>query len=775
MAKPTQTLRMAPLRSVTVYPKMLVHLDVAREESKRAFLDAHGADEPLFLLTQRNHEEDPGASDLYSIGTVAVVKQIAKLPNGMLRVLAEGLFRAELIDFFSEGGCRYAQIGLIEEKRGSSEAELSALRQMLLERFDELSSLSPLPPDVIAAIHSLQEEGQLADTIAAKALMDLEKEQAILALLSLRERIERLCLYLDENIERKRLQQSIEHRVRQQMEKNHREYFLREQEKVIREELGEGESSAASLYRERLDSLPIQSEAFEKISKEISRLERLSPSSPETEVSRNYLDTLLALPWGRTTQDSLDLGHAREVLDEDHFGMEKVKARILEFLAVHSLTHAKKGAALCLVGPPGVGKTSIAQSVARALGRNFARLSLGGVHDESEIRGHRRTYIGSMPGRLLTAMRQAGSMNPLLLMDEIDKMAASHNGDPAAALLEALDAEQNATFRDHYADIPFDLSGALFFVTANTLETVPRALLDRMEVIELGGYTELEKLEIAKRHLVPKQLKRHGLTKGFLKLSDETLRAIIEKYTREAGVRALEREIASVCRKAAMQRLEGKKSLRVSPKKLHEFLGAPRFLREKGEQGPRVGSVNGLAWTAAGGEMLVVEAVPMRGSGQLLLTGNLGEVMQESAKAAVSYIRAHAGELGVDPEFYQNTDIHIHVPEGATPKDGPSAGVTIASAVASALSGKPARQDISMTGEITLRGRVLPIGGLKEKTLAAHRQGIQTVLFPLDNLYELGEIPEIVRGDLRMVGVKNVDEVLSRVLLGEAPQSPPAP
>ncbi|MDR2515022.1 MAG: endopeptidase La [Christensenellaceae bacterium] len=775
MAKPTQTLRMAPLRSITVYPKMLVHLDVAREESQRAFLDAHAADEPLFLLTQRNHEENPSAADLYSTGTVAAVKQIAKLPGGTLRVLAEGLFRAELIDFFSEGGCHYAEIGLIEERRGASENELSALRQMLLERFDELSSLLPLPPDVLAAIHSLQDEGQMADTIAAKVLMDLEKEQAILALPGKRARIERLCLFLDESLERRRLQQSIEQRVRRQMDKGHREYFLREQEKIIREELGEGESSVAALYRERLESLPIQGEALEKIGKEISRLERLSPSSPETEVSRNYLDTLLSLPWGKTTEDLFDLGHARKILDEDHFGMEKVKERILEFLAVHSLTQAKRGAALCLVGPPGVGKTSIAQSVARALGRNFARLSLGGVHDEAEIRGHRRTYIGSMPGRLLTAMRQAGSMNPLLLMDEIDKMAASHNGDPAAALLEALDGEQNSTFRDHYADIPFDLSGALFFVTANTLETVPPPLLDRMEVIELGGYPEIEKLEIAKRHLVPKQLSRHGLKPSFLKFGDEALRAIITDHTREAGVRALEREIASLCRKAAMQRLEGKKSLRVTPKKLHEFLGAPKFLRERGEQGPRVGSVNGLAWTAAGGEMLVVEAVPMKGSGQLLLTGNLGEVMQESAKAAVSYIRAHAGELGVDPEFYQNTDLHIHVPQGATPKDGPSAGVTIASAVASALSGKPARQDIAMTGEITLRGRVLPIGGLKEKTLAAHRQGIQTVLFPADNLYDLGEIPELVRGEMRMVGVKSVDEVLSRVLLGQGPQIHSAP
>ena len=771
--QPTTKMLMVPLRGVSVYPNMLIHLDVGREASIQAFQQAMERDEPIYLVTQRNQAEDPEMEDLFPMGTISSVRQVIRLPGGLLRVLAEGNRRARHLAVELEDGCRYAQVMEAQERKGEGGVRMDALRECLLERFAALCEHAPLPQEVQAVIQSIEDNGQLTDTIAAKTLGNLEQEQEILAQTNVAKRMELLCVYLSKLLEVKSLAESIDKKVRRQMEKNQREYYLREQEKVIRQELGEGEEGAIQALRERLQGLTLPEEAREKVEKELDRMERLPSSSPEMEVCRNYVETILSLPFGVYTQDDLSIERARKVLDEDHYGLERVKERILEFLAVHALTGAKRGAVLCLVGPPGVGKTSIATAVAKALNRKFARISLGGVHDESEIRGHRRTYIGSMPGRILNSVKQAGSMNPLILMDEIDKMEVSAHGDPSAALLEVLDVEQNTTFRDHYADIPFDLSKALFFITANTLDTVARPLVDRMEVIEISGYTDEEKLQIAKRHLLPKQLERHGLKKSFLKLDEETLRAIIDGYTREAGVRNLERELATLCRKGAVLALEGKKSVKVTKKRLQELLGPPKFLRDQAElAAPRVGTVNGLAWTSAGGEMLVVEAVPMKGSGQLLLTGNLGEVMQESAKAAVSYIRAHAQELSVDADFHKTTDIHIHVPEGATPKDGPSAGVTIASAVASALSGKPARQDLAMTGEITLRGRVLPIGGLKEKTLAAYRQGIRTVLFPAENLADLAEIPENVRGQMQLVMVRSIDEVLRRVLVDPPAQGP---
>ena len=559
----------------------------------------------------------------------------------------------------------------------------------------------------------------------------------------------------------------LEAKVRQLMEKNQREYFLREQMKVIRKELGSADLTDVTELREQLDKINFEPAVREKIDKDLERLENMTPGSPDINVLHTYLETIADLPWGTYTQDDYSLDRARKVLARDHYGLEKVKERILEYLAVHALTRSLKGTILCLVGPPGVGKTSIARSIARALNRSFVRMSLGGVRDEAEIRGHRRTYIGAIPGRIITSVKQAGTMNPVMLLDEIDKMSADMSGDPAAALLEVLDSEQNSTFRDHYLDIPFDLSQVMFVVTANSLETVSRPLLDRMEIIELSSYTPEEKFEIAKRHLLPKQLKENGLTKSFLRLEDGALRAIISDYTSEAGVRTLERTIGAVCRKGAIAKMDGKKSFRVNEKKVHELLGPVQAMHDKIEDKSLVGCVTGLAWTAVGGEILTIEATAMKGSGQLQLTGKLGDVMQESAKAAVSYIRAHATELGIDEDFHTKVDLHIHVPMGATPKDGPSAGVTMVTAIYSALSGKPVPQTIAMTGEISLRGRVLPIGGLKEKSIAANRAGAKIVLYPRENTADLVEVPESIRKELDFRPMDTLDDVLKNVFTSE--------
>ena len=763
-----QLLPFVPLHKLVIFPYMNANFELSGDESITSFEGALDEGREVFLAT---HQVDavrvPDYEAFNKIGVVTRIKSILRTPGGPVRVTVEGVRRARFLSLQMVKGVPMAESQDLPEENGA-ELLLSASRSVLVDFFHKYAEVSPkIPKDAADYLEKVDNCDKLCDLIAAHVLETVPEQLEVLNIVSIPARIERLCVLLAQKTEQAGLQMQLEAKVRQLMEKNQREYFLREQMKVIRKELGSADLTDVTELREQLDKINFEPAVREKIDKDLERLENMTPGSPDINVLHTYLETIADLPWGTYTQDDYSLDRARKVLARDHYGLEKVKERILEYLAVHALTRSLKGTILCLVGPPGVGKTSIARSIARALNRSFVRMSLGGVRDEAEIRGHRRTYIGAIPGRIITSVKQAGTMNPVMLLDEIDKMSADMSGDPAAALLEVLDSEQNSTFRDHYLDIPFDLSQVMFVVTANSLETVSRPLLDRMEIIELSSYTPEEKFEIAKRHLLPKQLKENGLTKSFLRLEDGALRAIISDYTSEAGVRTLERTIGAVCRKGAIAKMDGKKSFRVNEKKVHELLGPVQAMHDKIEDKSLVGCVTGLAWTAVGGEILTIEATAMKGSGQLQLTGKLGDVMQESAKAAVSYIRAHATELGIDEDFHTKVDLHIHVPMGATPKDGPSAGVTMVTAIYSALSGKPVPQTIAMTGEISLRGRVLPIGGLKEKSIAANRAGAKIVLYPRENTADLAEVPESIRKELDFRPMDTLDDVLKNVFTSE--------
>ena len=758
------------LRGLTIFPNMLLHFDVGRKSSIKALDEAMTSGQPIFLVAQRDLAvEEPKGEDLYNIGTVSNVRQILRLPGDNVRVMVEGICRGRLLELIQTEPHLAARVEEIpEEKQYRRSARTEALIRQTYELFESYIELAPkMTPDVLLSVLSSEDPGYIADYIAQNLPMRPNDKQVILEELRPVRRLEKLCQSLRREVEILELEHEMQGKVRDQLTRSQRDYVLREQMKVLQQELGEdgqGDSEIAE-YRQKIQAMKLPQEVADKLNKEVGRLEKQPYSSAEATVLRNYLDTVLELPWGKRTRERVNVEAARKVLDADHYGLDKVKERILEFLAVKQLSPQIKGQILCLVGPPGVGKTSIATSVAKAIHRNMARISLGGVHDEAEIRGHRKTYVGAMPGRIIAAVRQADSCNPLLLLDEIDKLGNDQRGDPASALLEVLDAEQNSTFRDHFLEVPFDLSDVLFITTANTLDTIPKPLLDRMEVIELTSYTDEEKLQIAKRHLIPKEFKRHGLSRTQVRLSDDAIRALIRGYTRESGVRILERQIAALCRKAAMRIVSGDvKSVTITESNLEKLLGIPRYHPDHLPQTEQVGVVNGLAWTSVGGELLEVEAAVVAGTGKVELTGNLGDVMKESAQAALTYIRSRAAQLGVEPDFYKTKDIHIHFPEGAVPKDGPSAGIAITTAMVSALTGTPVRRELAMTGEVTLRGRVLAIGGLKEKTMAAYRSGIRTVLLPKDNEKDLEEIDQTVRAGLRFVPVEQVDQVLAEAL-----------
>ena len=764
-----RTLPLLPLRGILVFPYMIIHLDVGREKSVKALEAAMLAERQIVLATQMDAQIDtPTPEEIYRCGTVAEIKQLLKLPGGTIRVLVEGLRRARIEAYLETEDFFQVEVSeAVEDVQATPAVE--AYKRNMVEAFEKWAKLSKkIPPETLVSVLSINESGRLADLIASHLALKLEDKQMLLEALDVEERLEKLCDILARELEILELEKKISGQVRKQMEKTQKEYYLREQMKAIQKELGDKDERMAEVeeYRRRLAALELPKETADKIAKEIDRLEKMPSMTAETAVLRNYLDWVLVLPWKEETEDLLDITAAETILNEDHYGLEKVKERILEYLSVRQLTESMKGPILCLVGPPGVGKTSLARSVARSLGRKFVRISLGGVRDEAEIRGHRRTYVGALPGRIIQGMRTAGSKNPVFLLDEIDKMNADFRGDPSSALLEVLDPEQNNTFSDHYVELPFDLSKVLWMVTANVLHSIPRPLLDRMEVIHLAGYTEEEKLEIAKQYLLSKQLKENGLKPSKLNVPEKVLVRLIREYTREAGVRGLERTIATLCRKAARQIVQNKKkSIRVTEKNLETYMGIPRFRQSPAEKKNQIGVSTGLAWTEVGGDVLPVEVSVLNGKGALLLTGKLGEVMRESAQAGVSYIRSRVEELGIDEEFHAKKDLHIHLPEGAIPKDGPSAGITMATAVISALTGRAVRGDLAMTGEITLRGRVLPVGGVKEKVLAAHRLGIRTIILPKENRRDLEDIPADIRKELRFVEVEHMDEVLKEALV----------
>jgi len=760
-----------PLRGVLVFPYMVIHLDVGREKSISAIEEAMVDDKKIFLATQKEAQtDDPGEEDIYRIGTVAEVKQILKMPGGTMRVLVEGLSRGEIQEYVSYEP--YLKVGIKEftEISGHKSPEIEALMRTLIYQFEQYVKMSKkIPPETVVAVVAVEEPGRLADIIASHLALRIQEKQSILEALNVSKRLEIICEILAKEMEVLELERKINIRVRKQMEKTQKEYYLREQMKAIQKELGDKDDRAAEgeELREKIAEAKLPPEVEEKALKEVERLEKMPPMVAEAVVVRNYLDWLLALPWSQETRDRLDLAMAEKILDEDHYGLAKPKERILEYLAIRKLAKKMKGPILCFIGPPGVGKTSLGKSIARALGRKFVRISLGGVRDEAEIRGHRRTYVGSMPGRIVQGMKQAGSKNPVFLLDEVDKMSSDFRGDPSAALLEVLDPEQNYMFSDHYLEAPFDLSKTMFITTANSPHNIPRPLLDRMEVIYIPGYTEEEKTRIALDYLVPKQVKEHGLKPSNIKFSEGAVRKIIRQYTREAGVRNLEREIASICRKTAREVVANKKKcVRVTSNSVPSFLGAERYRYGTAEKENQVGVATGMAWTETGGDTLSIEIALLKGRGKLFLTGQLGDVMKESAQAALSYVRSKAEELGItEPDFYEKYDLHLHVPEGAIPKDGPSAGIALATALASAFAKLPVRSDVAMTGEITLRGRVLPVGGIKEKVLAAHRAGITTVVLPADNRKDLEEVPANVKKKLEFVFVDHMDQVLEKALI----------
>ena len=757
-----------PLRDIVVFPHMIVPLFVGRKKSIQALEDVMGGEKQILLATQKDaSEDDPEAEGIYDIGTLATVLQLLKLPDGTVKVLVEGNARARITGFTDRAEFHEADAEILVEP-GEEEIELEALTRSVVSDFENyVKPNKKISPEVVGAAGQIEDFSKLADTIASHLAIKIPEKQEMLATLSIRQRLEKAMGFMEAEISVLQVEKRIRSRVKRQMEKTQREYYLNEQMKAIQKELGEGEDGRdeASELEERIKKTRLSKEAREKAQAELKKLRSMSPMSAEATVVRNYLDWLLSLPWGKRSRVKHDLNFAQDVLDADHFGLDKVKDRIVEYLAVQSRQNKLKGPILCLVGPPGVGKTSLAKSIAKATGREYIRMALGGVRDEAEIRGHRRTYIGSMPGKVIQSMKKAKKSNPLFLLDEIDKMGMDFRGDPSSALLEVLDPEQNAHFMDHYLEVEYDLSSVMFITTANTLN-IPPALMDRMEIIRIAGYTEDEKVEIAKRHLLPKAVRDHALQPREFSVSDEALRVIIRTYTREAGVRNLERELMTLARKAVTTILRDKvKSVKVTDKNLDDFLGVPRFRFGQAEGEDQVGVVTGLAWTEVGGELLTIEGVMMPGKGKMTVTGNLRDVMKESISAAASYVRSRAIDFGIEPPLFDKRDIHVHVPEGATPKDGPSAGIAMVTAIVSVLTGIPVRKDIAMTGEITLRGRVLPIGGLKEKLLAAHRGGLKKVLIPEDNAKDLADIPENVKSGLEIVPVGRAGEVLAHALV----------
>ena len=767
----SEFLPLLALRGLTIFPGMLLNFDVERVQSTGALDAASNGDRKIFLVAQKDmFRETPAERDLYKIGTVCYIKQVLKIPGGGMKVLVEGESRARLLSMHDERKFFIAEVETLEESViDDSHVKVEALMRKAINLFDTYCSLSPgVSKETFLNLFTITEPGRLADFIIQSIYIKPESKQLILETLNPLKRLEAMCNMLTREIDVLAIERQIDLKLREKLESNHRDNVLREQLRVIQSELGDGsfdEANELQMYREQIIQLGLSEDTEVKILKEVDKLEKQAYGSAESSVIRNYLDICIELPWNKITKERIDVEKARKILDNDHFGLDKVKERIIEFLAVRQLSPEIKGAIICLVGPPGVGKTSVAISVARALNRKLARLSLGGVHDEAEIRGHRKTYIGAMPGRIIAALKQAGSRNPLMLLDEIDKLGRDHRGDPASALLEALDPEQNPTFRDNYMEVPFDLSEVMFITTANTTATIPPPLLDRMEVIELTSYTDIEKLQISKKHLVPKQRKKHGLSGSQLRLRDDAILEMISSYTKESGVRILEREIAAVCRKTAAKISTGEtKSVVLSADLLDEFLGVRKYTPESIAHGAEVGIANGLAWTTTGGSVLEVEVNVLLGTGKLELTGNLGDVMKESAQTAVSYIRSRAKKLGIPSDFYQSHDIHIHFPEGAIPKDGPSAGITICLATISALCNAPVRKEFAMTGEISLRGRILRIGGLKEKTMAAMRAGVKTVIIPAENEPDLDEIDQTVRAALNFITTDNIDEVLDVVI-----------
>jgi ATP-dependent Lon protease len=760
-----------PLRGLLVYPTMVLHLDVGRDKSVQALEKAMVDNHIIFLTTQKDLSIDvPVEEDLYHMGTLTKVKQMLKLPNGTIRVLIEGLQRAEIIEFIDEPDHFSVRLKTYEDNK-EIDTEDQALMRTMLEYFEQYIKISKkISAEAYATVSDIEEPGRMADIIASHLPLKLKEKQDILEMVDVKDRMNTVINIIQNEKEVLNLEKKIGQRVKKSMERTQKEYYLREQMKAIQKELGdkEGKTGEIADLTEKIDQSGMTDHVKLTALKELERYEKVPSSSAESAVIRNYIEWLIALPWTKSTKDDIDIVKAERILNRDHYGLEKVKDRVLEYLAVQKLTKSLKGPILCLVGPPGVGKTSLVRSVATSLGRNFVRISLGGVRDESEIRGHRRTYVGAMPGRIIQGMKKAGTINPVFLLDEIDKMSGDFRGDPSSAMLEVLDPEQNHNFSDHYIEETYDLSKVMFIATANNLASIPGPLRDRMEIISIAGYTELEKIHIAKDHLLPKQITENGLTKAQLQIREEGIQSIVRYYTREAGVRSLERQLASICRKTAKIIVSGeKKRVIVSDKSVEEYLGKPIFHYGQAELEDQVGVATGLAYTTVGGDTLQIEVSLSPGKGKLILTGQLGDVMKESAQAAFSYVRSKVTEFGIDPDFHEKNDIHIHVPEGAVPKDGPSAGITMATALVSALTGKPIRKEVGMTGEITLRGRVLPIGGLKEKTLGAHRAGLTKIICPKENEKDLDDIPESVRKEMEFVLVSHVDEVLKHALKSE--------
>ena len=766
-------LPLVALRGLAIFPYMILSFDVGREISLNALESAMEDDEMIFLTSQKDSSVDePTSDDYYHTGTVCKIKQLVKLPGDGVRVLVEGISRGVIKEINQEKPYIQVTIDEIVYDMDSIEdnKEIQATVRNVFDAFEEYINISNrVSPDILATLSEMDNENRFVDTIAANMFLKPEQKQEILDEFEIQDRLELILRILLEEIELLKIEKKIALKVKKSMNKVQKDYYLREQLKAIQKELGEDEDidSEVEEYRKKLQKLKIPKESKEKISKEIDKFSKLSPMAPDSAVSRNYLETIFSLPWNKETKDKLDIKRAEEILNNEHYGLDKVKERIIEYLAIRKLSKTLKGPILCLVGPPGVGKTSIARSIANSLDRKFVRISLGGVRDEAEIRGHRRTYVGAIPGRIINGVKEAKTKNPVFLLDEIDKMASDFKGDPSAAMLEVLDPEQNKDFVDHYLETPFDLSKILFVTTANTLSTIPRPLLDRMEVIELSGYIEEEKLNIAKKYLLPKQIKEHALKEDFVKIDDETMSEIINSYTREAGVRGLERTLATICRKSARKYVEDEslEEVVITKNNIEEYLGKQKVRHQVAGKKPEVGVVTGLAWTAVGGETLTTEVNVLKGKGQIVLTGKLGNVMKESAQTGISYIRSIADKFNVDPDFYKENDIHIHLPEGAVPKDGPSAGITMALAVLSALTNRPVRNDVAMTGEITLRGRVLAVGGVKEKLIAAHRAGIKKVLLPQECEADLDEIPQKVKDEMEFVLVSHMDEVLEHALL----------
>ena len=764
-----EVLPVVPMRGIVIFPGMTLNFDAGRDVSVKALETAADEHTEVFLTAQKDASVNaPKMNDMYPMGTVVKIKQVMKIPGGGVRVIVEGLRRGIMHERISSSPYLQAVIESIGENDAPYDVREAYIRQVKAAYEEYVSQTPHMMTEQFMAVMSSDELPRICDLIAAGVDFKLETKQLMLDTADACSRAELVIASLKKQTDILKLEQQIARRVKESMDKNQREYYLREQLKVITKELGDGADPVeeADEYRDKINKLKASREVKEKLLKEADRFARIAPSAAESGVIRTYLDTVLDMPWNKMTRETFDIKNAEKILNDDHYGLEKVKDRILEYLAVRQFTGGKNTAILCLAGPPGVGKTSVAKSVARALGRKYVRISLGGIHDEADIRGHRKTYIGAMEGRIMAAMKEAGTKNPLILLDEIDKMAADYKGDPSAALLEVLDYEQNSSFRDHYLEVPFDLSKVLFITTANTLDTISRPLLDRMEVIELSGYTYEEKFHIGKDYLIKKAAEKNGLAEKQFAVADDALKDIIDYYTREAGVRKLEQTLETLARKAARTMLDGnKKSVRITSKSLEKYLGKRRYHFDMMNKKSEVGVVRGLAWTSVGGETLSVEVNVMDGTGNVELTGQLGDVMKESAKAAISYIRSRADELGIDSEFYKNKDIHIHVPEGAVPKDGPSAGITMATALVSALSNKPVRNDIAMTGEITLRGKVLPIGGLKEKSLAAYRAGIRTVIIPEENKPDIDDIPKEIRKNIKFIPTESMEGVLERALV----------